>query len=218
MSLTWAREECVTTFEHAMLGINGAIAAGLHRRFAWRIAALAGVAAISPDWDGLTIIGGMDLFDHAHRAWGHSIFTCVVLGCVLAGLDYRFDLVGQGERPFCWALRIPSKARATRPNRSWRRLAIWLTVAIIAAMSHLAADVVYSGAEELSDWHLQLLWPFSSQGFVFPMVHWGDVGVTIIFVIGMFAMVRQREWIQPIALITLTLVLVYIVVRGTMLS
>ncbi len=208
----------MTTFEHAMLGINGAIAAGLHRRYAWRVAALAGVSAISPDWDGLTILGGMELFDHAHRAWGHSIFTCVLLGCVLAGLDFRFDLVGRGERMLCWTLHRPSKALATRLDRNWRRLAIWLTVAIVAAVSHLAADLVYSGTAELSDWHLQLLWPFSTRGFVFPMVHWGDVGVTIIFVISMFAMVRRRDWIQPIALITLTLVVVYIVVRGTLLA
>lgn len=208
----------MTTFEHAMVGINGAIAAGLHRRFTWRVVALAGVAAISPDWDGLTILGGMELFDRAHRAWGHSIFTCVLLGCVLAGLDFRFDLVGQGERLLCWTLRTPSKALATRPIRSLGRLTIWLTVAVVATMSHLAADLVYSGTAELSDWHLQLLWPFSSQGFVFPMVHWGDVSVTLIFVVSMFAMVRRREWIQPIALITLTLVVVYIVIRGTLLS
>jgi hypothetical protein len=207
----------MTTFEHAMLGINGVIAAGLHRRYAWRVAALAGVAAISPDWDGLTILGGMELFDHAHRAWGHSIFTCVLLGCVLAGLDFRYDLVGQGERLLCWTLRLPSKAIATRPERNGRRLAIWLTVAIAATMSHLAADLVYSGTAELSDWHLQLLWPFSSQKYVFPMVHWGDVGVTVIFVVSMFAMVRRRDQIQPIALITLIAVVVYIVVRGTML-
>ncbi|MEO8499200.1 MAG: metal-dependent hydrolase [Planctomycetota bacterium] len=208
----------MTSFEHAMLGINGVLAAGLQRRYAWRIAALAGVAAISPDWDGLTILGGIELFDHAHRAWGHSVFTCAVLACVLAGLDFRFDLVGQGERLLCWALRLPSKALATRPDRNMNRLMIWLLVAIVSTMSHLAADLVYSGTAELSDWHLQLLWPFSSQGFVFPMVHWGDVGVTILFVIGMFAMVRRRDWIQPIALITLILVLVYIVIRGTLRS
>jgi hypothetical protein len=42
--------------------------------------------------------------------------------------------------------------------------------------------------------------------------------ITIIFVISMFVMVRRRELVQPIALLTLVLVLVYIVVRGTMLS
>ena len=217
MSLTWAREKCVTTFEHAMLAINGTLAVGLHRRYAWRIAALAGVAAISPDWDGLTIIAGMKLFDDAHRAWGHSVFTCVILAAALAAVDFRFDLVAHGERLLCRVLRRPSKAFASRPNRNGGRLAVWLTVAILAAISHLAADLVYSGAAELSDWQLQLWWPFSSQGFVFPMVHWGDVGVTIIFVIGMFSMVRWRERIQPIALITLMLVVVYIVVRGTLL-
>ena len=206
----------MTTFEHAMVGINGALAAGLHRRHGWRIAALAGLAAVAPDWDGLTIVVSFELFDHAHRVWGHSIFTSAILACVLAALDFRLDFVGRGERLLCWALRTPSKAMATQPARSWRRLSIWLVVAAAATMSHLAADLVYSGTAELSDWHLQLLWPYSSQGFVYPMVHWGDAGVTVIFVVGMFAMVRRRDWIQPIALITLTLVLVYIVVRGTL--
>ncbi|MBC8356789.1 MAG: metal-dependent hydrolase [Planctomycetes bacterium] len=208
----------MTTFEHAMLGINGTLAAGLHRRYQWRVVALAGLAAVAPDWDGLTIIGGMELFDHAHRAWGHSFFSCVILACCIAALDYRFDLVGYGERMLCWVLRTPSTASVTRQEGSHQRLVAWMLVAILATMSHLAADLVYSGTAELSDWHLQLLWPFSTQGFVFPMVHWGDAGVTIIFVVSMFAMVRRRDRIQPIALITLTLVLVYIVVRGTLLS
>ena len=30
----------MTTFEHAMLGINGALAVGLHRRFGWQIVAM----------------------------------------------------------------------------------------------------------------------------------------------------------------------------------
>ena len=208
----------MTTFEHAMLGINGALAAGLHRRYEWRVAALAGLAAITPDWDGLTILGGVQLFDHAHRAWGHSFLSCVILACVVAGLDFRFDLVGYGERLLCWVLRTPSKATLTRPNRNYKRLIVWILVAIVATMSHLAADLVYSGTSELADWHLQLLWPFSSQGFVFPMVHWGDAGVTIIFVISMFAMVRRRGSIQPIALITLLLVVMYIVIRGMSLA
>ena len=201
-----------------MVGINGAMAAGLHRQYQWRIAALAGLAAVAPDWDGLTIVGGLQLFDHAHRAWGHSFLTCVLLACVLAGFDYRFDVVGYGERLLCGLLRTPSKAVATRPGRSRLRLMTWMLVAIAATMSHLAADLVYSGTTELSDWHLQLLWPFSTQGFVYPMVHWGDAGVTIIFVIGMFAMVRWCQRIQRIALITLAVVLMYIVLRGMLLS
>ncbi len=208
----------MTTFEHAMLGVNGALAAGLHRRYEWRVVALAGLAAISPDWDGLTILGGMQLFDQAHRAWGHSLFTCVILACIVAGLDYRYDLVGYGERLLCRLLRQPSKAIATRPESSHFRLAVWTLVAIAATMSHLAADLVYSGTAELADWHLQLLWPVSSQGFVYPMVHWGDAGVTIIFVISMFAMVRYRSRLQPLALITLTFVVVYIGLRGIFLA
>lgn len=45
----------MTTFEHAMLGANGVVASGLHDRFGWRLVALAAIAAIVPDWDGLTV-------------------------------------------------------------------------------------------------------------------------------------------------------------------
>jgi hypothetical protein len=48
----------MTFFEHAMVGINGAMAADLHRRHGWPLVALAGFSAILPDWDGLTIFLG----------------------------------------------------------------------------------------------------------------------------------------------------------------
>jgi len=46
----------MTTYEHAMLGITGALAAGLHRRYGWQIVAMAGVTAVLPDWDGLSLL------------------------------------------------------------------------------------------------------------------------------------------------------------------
>ena len=46
----------MTTFEHAMVGVNGALAAGLTRRCGWKVASMAGLVAVSPDWDGLTLI------------------------------------------------------------------------------------------------------------------------------------------------------------------
>ena len=45
----------MTSYEHAMLGIDGALALGLHRRYGWQIVAAAGCVAVLPDWDGLSI-------------------------------------------------------------------------------------------------------------------------------------------------------------------
>ena len=42
--------------EHAMLGGGLVLAAGLHRRFGWQLAASAAVCATLPDWDGLTVL------------------------------------------------------------------------------------------------------------------------------------------------------------------
>ena len=206
----------MTSFEHAMLAINGVFATGLQRRYTWRIVAVAGVAGIAPDWDGITILGGLQLFDHAHRVWGHSLLTCLLLAVVIGGLDYRFDGVGHGERLLGWLLRTPSGlANTSERESSWHRWTTWMVVAVGATMSHLLADLVFSGTAELADWHLQLFWPFSSAGFIYPLVHWGDAGVTIIFVVSMFAMVRLRSRIQLLAVITLLAVVVYIGIRGT---
>ncbi|MGD9128399.1 MAG: hypothetical protein PVH19_13570 [Planctomycetia bacterium] len=62
----------MTTIEHAMLGIDGVLAVGLNRRWGWSLCAMAGVVAIVPDWDGLTLLGSASLFDAAHRVWGHA--------------------------------------------------------------------------------------------------------------------------------------------------
>jgi len=206
----------MTTFEHAMLGVNGALASGLQHRFGWRVAALAGLAAITPDWDGLTILGGMRLFDQAHRAWGHSFAACVLMAVVLVALDIRFDLLGWGRRTLERLLGSKAKLIDPRPEPNPLRCAVWFIVALLAMFSHLAADLVYSGAEGLSDWELKLLWPFSQQGFIHPLVRWGDIGVTLIFVTGMFAMLRWRRRVRWIACVTLGCALVYIGGRGAL--
>lgn len=51
----------MTVYEHAMIGINGALAMGLQRRHGWQIIALAGFAAVLPDLDGLTLLLGPSL-------------------------------------------------------------------------------------------------------------------------------------------------------------
>jgi hypothetical protein len=103
---------------------------------------------------------------------------------------------------------------ALRFGRTSRGLWTWILVAIVAALSQLPVDMVISGAATLSDWELRPFWPFSNVAWVFPMVRWGDVGITLIFVAGMFAMVRWRSRLQLIACLTLASVVFYAVVRG----
>jgi len=78
----------MTTIEHAMLGINGALSVGLHRRWGWQIVALAGVAATSPDWDGIFLLSNSVFLTEGHRVWGHNILVCVLVGLLLGGGDY----------------------------------------------------------------------------------------------------------------------------------
>ena len=63
----------------------------------------------------------------------------------------------------------------------------------------------------MTDWELKLWWPLSERGYVYPLVRWGDVGVTLIFVLGMFAMVRWPKHTQRIAGATLGCVALYVI-------
>ncbi len=206
----------MTTFEHAMLGINGALATGLHRKHGWKIVSLAGIAAIAPDWDGLPMLIDMAAYEQGHRVWGHNVLACFLLALILASLDYRFDL----------ASRIAKRLARLGPFReiqpyvnlrsSWptRTQVVWVFVAFVAALSQIPADAVVSGGDGLSDWPLQPLWPFSNFGLIYPMVPWGNVGATLLFAVGMLMMVRYTTKLQSIAIATLAAVSSYIVVWG----
>lgn len=206
----------MTTFEHAMLGVTGTLAAGLHRRYGWQIVALGGLVAVLPDWDGLSILCGAAVFDRVHRTLGHNLPICLVLGVVVASLDYHYSLIVRAREFVGRWLRLFA-SKETSPVRSVfcvREAAIWVVVGVAASLSHLAADVVFSGHEVLSDWGLRLLWPFSDRVWAYPLVSWGDPTVSLIFATSMFAMVRWPSRLQTTAAVTLSLVLGYIGVRG----
>ena len=200
-----------------MLGIDGAIAVGLHRRYHWQIAAMAGAAAVVPDWDGLTILFSQSHFAEGHRVWGHNTSACVLAGLLIGLIDYRIDLVTRCGRFVTRGVRLEVADRhlLVRDRFSKHGLMVWMLVAIVAALTQLPADMVVSGTATLADWKLKILWPFSNRGWVFPMVPWGDVGITVVFVAGVFAMLRWRSRLQLIATVTLLFVALYIVVRGT---
>ena len=201
----------MTSYEHAMLGINGVLATGLQRRYGWPLVALAAVAAVSPDWDGLAIVAGAGAFAAAHRVWGHNLLACLLSGIVLGALDYRFDLVTRGARFLVRRLHItwPGPVPQLRSTYAWGALAVWSSVAVLAAASHLVADLVVSGTASLPDWELPLWWPFSSKSYVYPLIAWGDPGLSIVFVVGMFAMWRWPARVQGVAAATLAAVVLY---------
>jgi membrane-bound metal-dependent hydrolase YbcI (DUF457 family) len=200
----------MTTFEHAMVGIVGGLAAGIHRPYGWPIIAAAGIAAISPDWDGLTLLLGTKAFDTYHRVLGHNFLVAGLLATVIGIVEYQFRLSRHGVG---WLRKIVTLPDGLEETPSRGHLVNWIFVAIIAAYSHLAADIVVSGGDGLSDWELQLLWPFSDRGFVLPLVAWGDPTVSIIFAVAMLAMLKWREHVRMIACLCLLCVAAYIL-RG----
>ena len=206
----------MTTFEHAMLGVSGGLAVGLHRRFGWPIVAFAGVAAILPDWDGLSLALGPMAFALLHRTAGHNLLVGCLLGAVAGALDYRYSLICRAvEMVGRWIRWVSSQIESPiRTVFHTGELCVWIVVGIVASLSHLAADMVFSGHATLPDWEVPLLWPFSDRGWVYSMVQWGDAGATLVFVAGMFAMVRWPNHLETVSRLTLGSVLGYIVIRG----
>ena len=206
----------MTTYEHALLGATGALAVGVQRRYGWPIVGMAAVAAVLPDWDGLSILFGADALDRVHRVMGHNLLVCVAAGALFAAADYRWGMILRSKR---WAGRrmrmfAIEDGLPQRPGFNRRDLGVWILVGVAASLGHLGIDIVYSGHAEYADWGLKLLWPFSDRAFVYPMVPWGDVGAAVILSVGMFAMVARPGRVQVIAGITLAAVAAYVVGRG----
>lgn len=201
-----------------MLGLNGAIAFGLPPTYGWKIAALAAVAAVLPDWDGLPMLIDMAAYERGHRVWGHNLLACAVGALTLASIDYRYDLSGRVAK----RLTRMGPLRELRENATLRERwtlaewGVWVLVAWVAGLTQIPADAMVSGGNGLSDWALQPLWPFSSWEFVYPLVPWGNVGVTIVFAMGMLAMVKWNQHLQGIACVTLAMVAVYLVAWGSL--
>ncbi|MDR2761443.1 MAG: metal-dependent hydrolase [Planctomycetaceae bacterium] len=203
----------MTTIEHAFLGVNIVMATGFERRYSWRLAAMCGLCAIAPDWDALTIAYSLELFGLAHRVWGHNFLVCFLVGLLIGCIDYRYDIVSRVLSWFCRIFRISNLDDnfSIRDRFSRLGLVVWIIFAEIGSLSHLVADIVSSGAADLPDWELKLLFPFSERGFIYPMHSWGDVGVTLIFVAGMFAMLKWNLKTKLIARLTLLAIIAYIV-------
>jgi inner membrane protein len=85
---------------------------------------------------------------------------------------------------------------------------------MLAGLSHLPADIVFNGGTGLSVWPVPLLWPFSQQGWALPIVPWGEVTVTVLFIGEMFALYRWPRRDRVIAALTLAAGSAYLLARG----
>ena len=199
----------MTVYEHAMLGATIALAAGTRRRHGWGIVGTAALAAALPDADGLSILFGAEAYSRIHRVWAHNILVVSLLGLVTGAGGYGLSLSGRLTR---FARPVPAKSTPPAPASvfSFHGLAVWMCVGLLASLSHLPADLVYAGAPGYTTWPVPLLWPFSAQGWALPVVPWGDLGVTLIFVAEMFALYRWTSHARLIAWTTLAAVLAYI--------
>lgn len=201
-----------------MLGGSLVLAAGLHRRHGWGIVVIAGVTAMLPDWDGLTLVFGGAAYDRSHRIWGHNLLVAALLGGLAGGGEFLGNLTDRLKR---FAAKVSSSLAANPPPSalpttafSVQSLVVWFVTGSVASLSHLAVDLVYSGHPHMQDWGLQLLWPFSRHQWAHPIVPWGDVGATVIFVVEMFALYRWPSRAQPIAWLSLTGVCLYVAIRA----
>ncbi|HLA86026.1 MAG TPA: metal-dependent hydrolase [Thermoguttaceae bacterium] len=207
----------MTFFEHAMIGVDGALALGLYRRWGWPIVALAAVESMLPDWDGMTLCLGPSGYIQGHRVWGHGLLVAGLVAVVTSALLWRGDLIPRVQRALGrrWTVfAAKDSTDAIERSCSWRDCLVWMVVGLVAAWGHLLADVLFSIGRHLPIWGVPLWWPFSRREFAWPMIAWGDVGPTIILAAGMFAMVRRPRSVQLIAAATLGLLAVYVGVRG----
>jgi len=217
----------MTTPEHTLVGIHLALASGRDRAWGWRAVALAGLMSNAPDWDGLTLLVDMGWFDRGHRVWGHNLAAIGLVSVVAAAVVSRWDVIGRAATR---ATRLLGRCGLTPPGAAADReptrrqvgasghdgplpfRAAFLTAAVAQAV-HLPCDMVVSGGEGLAHWEVRPFWPFSTAGFVWPMIPWGDVGPTVILMGGSIVAAARGRSAATVSAATLALLVAYLLVR-----
>lgn len=206
----------MTIFEHGMLGGTLALALGSHRRHGWPIVFMAGSAAALPDWDGLSLAFGAVAYSTAHRVWGHNLLAAAVGGGlvgVLGLLCIHSVRIRSGVRQLLAKLHHPPAGQQLPPPMAFHTLAVWIAVGMLAGLSHLPADLIYGGSTGTMDWPLPLLWPFSPRQWTMPILVWGDLVPTLLFLTEMFALYRWPRLALLLAWLTLFALTIYLISR-----
>jgi hypothetical protein len=84
---------------------------------------------------------------------------------------------------------------------------------VLASLSHLPADLIYGGSPGTPDWPLPLLWPFSPREWGLPLLTWGDLGPTLLFLAEMFALYRWPARAPLLAWLTFLALMSYLASR-----
>jgi hypothetical protein len=195
----------VTFFDHSLFGATLALSLGGHRRHGWGLVATSAIAGGLPDWDGLSLLFGPAAFADIHRVWGHNLLVATCAGGLTGALGYLCVR----------SVRVRRMARVTTPLQPFAisQMLIWILFGAGAALAHLPADLIQSSGADLPVWPVPLLWPFTSRGWAWPIVPWGDIGITLIFVAEMFALAKRPAYAQGLAVLTLVAVHLYIAAR-----
>ncbi len=210
----------MTTPEHTLVGIHLAIAAGCHRWAGWPLVGLAAVASNMPDLDGLPMLIDIQRFEQLHRVLFHNFLaialTSIVLACSEAYWGWISRLTGWLMMKFATPVTSSQSLKAEHSRMHAWRIGLFFVTSFFAQAAHLPCDMVVSGGSGLSDWHVLPFWPFSDRGFVFALIPWGDIGPTLILMAGTIGMAKHKSGSSRIALITLSTLVIYVLVRGWM--
>ncbi|MEQ1877792.1 MAG: metal-dependent hydrolase, partial [Bdellovibrionia bacterium] len=129
-------------------------------------------AAILPDIDGLSILGGIDAYQTYHHTFGHNFFAgmlTAILCVALSGRSRKFEN-GRSSNSF-----------------GSGRLSVFL-LGLVSYHSHLFEDLLGSGA----DWGITYLWPilpwtyYFKPPWVWELASWQNVAATMICIFFVF--------------------------------
>ena len=202
----------MTTPEHTLVGILGAMAMGLHARMGWAVIAFAAVASNVPDFDGLPMLYDMERFEAGHRVWGHNFFAIVASASLLAASQHFFGWIEwtaqRTSSLFPSDITVPTTTERNRIG-----LTTLFAVGVFFQCVHLLCDMLVSGGQGLSDWHVKPFWPMNNSAFVYPLLPWGDIGPTAIMMGGVIGIAKLGN-AKRIAIICLGLLWAYMAFRG----
>ena len=150
------------TFFHGLIGYFAACALTKDKR----LRALAFIAGMLPDLDGLAILFNMDLYYALHHELLHAPVYGLVFGAIAAVLMSKFFNLNRKQSFVCF-----------------------LVFALAFAL-HAIVDVFFT------NWPVKLLWPFSQQEFSYPLLagyNWLLVIALIAMLAGQYLMKKTAK-------------------------